>query len=221
MSVSPGWYPDPDNPNQIRYHSGEQWTSFTKPRDGVVSAVEAEQEEQKEKPPFWSFRIRLKFFIILFCVLGTLYGAGQIAEEIFIKEKHKIAIDGDLRSSVEELVDPAVAETKQYGIALQTCKTRECLQTASTQAVNQYNESANGFKELKEEASSECLNKILTFYEPIYREMGSLTSRHTQAILAGNQQEALSIEAEIDLLSKDTQTEAARIGSECQAYLTE
>ena len=30
--VQPGWYPDPQNPQLVRWHDGVNWTSYQQPR---------------------------------------------------------------------------------------------------------------------------------------------------------------------------------------------
>lgn len=96
-SAPPNWYPDPHNPNQMRWWTGEQWTDDTvslvaepevQATEPVASEPEAEPEPQEERASGFADRIASRFL-----------GAGTATA---LAEKHDATVElADIQERLE------------------------------------------------------------------------------------------------------------------------
>lgn len=96
-NAEPNWYPDPSNPQLLRYWDGAQWTAQTSPA-GVPQPAPAGSDGGGSKKAIWAIAIVVGV-LALFVVIGVI---AAIAVPVFLSQREKAA-DASAKADVSTL----------------------------------------------------------------------------------------------------------------------
>lgn len=102
--IPAAWYPDPENPHQLRYWDGTAWTHHTSPIPQTQQAPYAEQPiapRAPRKPGAWTRSTLITLFVCIALVVGGAAGAVALTQHQATAHERQAqeALDGFLENA--------------------------------------------------------------------------------------------------------------------------
>ena len=76
MSMSPGWYPDPEDKAYLRYHDGQNWTDNRSP---ATATATVESPKKRHRVFLWFF-LAVQAIFIIWIIAGAASGGGTATD---------------------------------------------------------------------------------------------------------------------------------------------
>lgn len=77
MSMSPGWYPDPEDKAYLRYHDGQNWTENRSP--ATATATVQSPKKKRHRVFLWVF-LAIQAIFIIWIIAGAASGGGTATD---------------------------------------------------------------------------------------------------------------------------------------------